>query len=88
MSKQQLNPKNFTQTMGAYSHGLKVDIGDSEMIFVTGQIAMDKNGNAVAPKDIGAQTEFVFQNLQNITNQLFVSLAEWVVLVGQYVDQC
>lgn len=66
MSKQQLNPKNFTQIVGAYSHGLKVDVGDSEMIFVTGQIAMDKDGNAVAPNDIIAQTEFVFQNLQKI----------------------
>ncbi len=52
MNKQSLNPKDFTQIMGAYSHGLKVDVGDSEMIFVTGQIAMDKDGNAVAPNDI------------------------------------
>lgn len=61
--KQQINPENFTEIMGAYSHGLKVDVGDSEMIFVTGQIAMDKDGNAVAPDDIVKQTEFVFQNI-------------------------
>lgn len=64
--KQQINPENFTEIMGAYSHGLKVDIGDSEMIFVTGQIAMDNNGNAVAPDNIVAQTEFVFQNIEKI----------------------
>lgn len=64
--KQQINPENFTEIMGAYSHGLKVDVGDSEMIFVTGQIAMDKNGNAVAPDDIVKQTEFVFQNIEKI----------------------
>ncbi|MBN2100544.1 RidA family protein [Candidatus Dojkabacteria bacterium] len=66
---QQLNPKDFTEIMGAYSHGLKVDIGDSEMIFVTGQIAMDKNGNAIAPNDITAQAEFIFKNIQKILDE-------------------
>lgn len=66
MQKQYLNPDNFTQAMGAYSHGLKVDIGDAEMFFITGQIAMDKDGKAVAPNDISKQTEFIFQNIQQI----------------------
>lgn len=66
MNKQHLNPNDFTEIMGAYSHGLKVDIGDSEMVFITGQIAMDKNGNAIAPNDITAQAEFIFQNIQKI----------------------
>jgi len=64
--KQQINPEDFTEIMGAYSHGLRVDVGDSDMIFVTGQIAMDKDGNAVAPDDIVKQTEFVFQNIVKI----------------------
>ena len=64
--KQQINPENFTEILGAYSHGLKVEIGDSEMFFVTGQIAMDKDGNAVAPDDIVKQTEFVFKNIEKI----------------------
>ena len=41
MSKQYLNTENFTQTMGAYSHWLKLASWDSEMIFVTEQIAID-----------------------------------------------
>lgn len=45
MRKEQIIPKDFTKTLGAYSHGLKVDIGDSVLFFVTGQIAMDKDGN-------------------------------------------
>lgn len=81
MNKKPLNPKDFTQAMGAYSHGLKVDIGDSEIIFVTGQIAMDKNGNAVAPNDIVAQTEFVFQNIQKILAEGGASLNDVVKAV-------
>jgi len=67
--RQQLNPKGSAKIIGNYSHGLKVDIGDSEMIFVTGQIAMDENGIAVAPDDIKKQTEYVFESIQRILNE-------------------
>lgn len=86
MPKQTLSPKNFTQVMGAYSHGLKVDIGDSEMIFVTGQIAMDKNGKAIAPDDIIKQTEFVFENIQAILNEANASLDDVVKAVIYVTD--
>lgn len=86
MSKQYLNPQNFTQIMGSYSHGLKVDIGNSEMIFVTGQIAMDKDGNAVAPNDIVKQTEFVFQNIQTILEEGGASLNDIVKAVIYVTD--
>ncbi len=86
MNRQQLNPKNFTEIMGAYSHGLKVDIGDSEMIFVTGQIAMDKGGNAVAPNDITAQAEFIFQNIQKILAEGGASIDDVVKAVIYVTD--
>jgi len=66
MDKKYLNPENFTNIMGSYSHGLRINIGDYDMFFVTGQIAMDKDGKAVAPDDIVKQTEFVFKNIQTI----------------------
>ena len=72
--------------MGAYSHGVKVDIGNSEMIFVTGQIAMDKDGNAVAPNDIVKQTEFVFQNIQKILQEGGASLDDIVKAVIYVTD--
>lgn len=76
--KQQLNPKNFTEIMGAYSHGMRVDVGDSEMIFVTGQIAMDVDGNAVAPDDITRQAEYIFENIQTILAEANASLDDVV----------
>ncbi len=78
MNKQYLSPKDFTPAMGAYSHGLKVDVGDSELIFVTGQIAMDKDGNAVAPGDYTSQTEFIFKNIEEILNEGGTSLEDVV----------
>jgi len=69
MDRQYLNPEDFTHIMGAYSHGLKVDVGDSEMIFVTGQIAMDRDGNAIAPGDVSKQTIFIFENIKHILGE-------------------
>ena len=73
-----INPDNFTHIMGSYSHGVKVDIGDSEMIFTTGEIAMDQDGNPVAPDDIEKQTIYVFENLQSILREAGSSLDDVV----------
>ncbi len=81
MEKEYLNPKDFTPAMGAYSHGVKIDVGDCEMIFVTGQIAMDKDGNAVAPGDIARQTQFVFENISKILGEGSASLDDVVKAV-------
>lgn len=47
MIKTKINSKDAAKKLGAYSHGYKVDMGDSEIIFTTGQIALDKDGNVV-----------------------------------------
>ena len=76
--KTSINPENFTHIMGSYSHGIKVDVGDSKMIFTTGEIAMDKDGNPVAPDDIEKQTEYVFESLQTILKEAGSSLDDVV----------
>ncbi len=72
--------------MGAYSHGIKVDVGDSEMIFLTGQMAMDKEGNAVAPGDYTQQAEYIFQNIQMILAEGGASLDDVVKAVIYVMD--
>lgn len=84
--KKQINPKDSAEIMWAYSHGLEVDVGDSKMIFVTWQIAMDKNWNSIAPDDIEKQTEFVFESIQNILIEADSSLDD-VVKVVIYVTR-
>lgn len=78
MKKKLLQPKSFTEIMGAYSHGVQVDVGDSVIVFVTGQIAMDKNGNVVAPGDIVKQTEFIFENIKQILKEGGVTIDDVV----------
>jgi 2-iminobutanoate/2-iminopropanoate deaminase len=65
MERQKLSPADMTPPMGAYSHGVVVPIGESRMIFVTGQIPVDGDGNLVSA-DIEAQTRFVFERVRAI----------------------
>lgn len=76
--KTRINPANFTKTVGAYSQGLKVDIGDKFMMFVSGQLAMDADGNPVAPNDIGAQTRYIFENIKKILAEADATLEDLV----------
>jgi len=76
--KTKINSDKFAQRMGAYSHGYKVDLGNCEMIFTTGQIALDNTGTVVYPEDIEKQADFVFQSLEKILLEAGSSLDDVV----------
>ena len=65
MQHRQILPNDFTPTIGAYSHGTSFNIGDTKILFTTGQIAMGTDGEVVSA-DIEEQTEYVFSNLEKI----------------------
>ena len=78
MKKEKINSKEFAERMGAYSHGYKIEVGDAEIIFTTGQIAMDKDGKVLYPDSSAKQAEFIFESLQKILNQAGSSLDDVV----------
>ena len=78
MIKSYINPPDFTKTIGAYSHGLKVRVGDVNLIFVTGQIAMDSSGKAIAPDNIEKQTHYIFGSIKKILNEADATLDDVV----------
>ncbi len=65
MLKQQIVPESYQAPPGFFSPAIKIDLGDAELIFVTGQQINAENGVAVTD-DIAEQTEYVFQQLQEI----------------------
>ena len=73
-----INPADFTKTVGAYSQGLKVDLGDKSLVFVSGQLAMDAEGDPVAPGDFGAQTRFIFENIKRVLGEAGATLGDVV----------
>lgn len=78
MKKTKINSSEFAKSLGAYSHGYSVEIGDAAIIFTTGQIAMDKNGNVLYPDDPAKQAEFIYESLEKILNQAGASLDDAV----------
>lgn len=84
MKKEKINSKESAERMGAYSHGYKVITGDSEFIYTTGQIAMDKDGNVMFPGDIAKQAEYVYQSLEKILNEAGATLDD-VVKATTYI---
>lgn len=66
MLKTKINSNQFAKRLGAYSHGYTVEIGDTKLIFTTGQIALDKDGNVLYPDDAEKQSEYIYESLQCI----------------------
>lgn len=57
------NPDNVRAPQGSYSHVAEVKSG-GRMIFIAGQVGVDKDGNMGDGFD--AQAEIVFQNIKDI----------------------
>lgn len=78
MVKTKINSSEFAQRLGVYSHGYKVEIGDTALVFTTGQIALDKNGQVLYPDDSAKQAEFIYESLEKILNKVGVGLDDVV----------
>ncbi|MCX6722414.1 MAG: RidA family protein [Candidatus Staskawiczbacteria bacterium] len=68
MTKQIIYPSGWKKTRGTYSPAIKIDLGNAELVFVSGQ-QVSKNGkNEAITNDIIKQTEDVFRQLGEILN--------------------
>ena len=62
MPKEYINPPAISTPMG-YTH--VVSTRGQRTIYISGQVAMDRNGNLVGAGDLHAQATQVFENLKN-----------------------
>ena len=60
------NPATVPAPLGTYSHVARVELGDGALLVVSGQLALDDDGNLVGGEDMGAQTDRVFEILGGI----------------------
>lgn len=58
---QYINPEKMPKTNG-YSH--VVEVRNGRMIFVSGQVSLNKEGQVVGVGDIAVQTKQVFENIR------------------------
>lgn len=61
-----MNPDTIASPGGNYCHAVRIDTADGVLLFVSGQVAFDADGNLVGEGDMARQTEQVFDNLRAV----------------------
>ena len=84
MTKQFINPDSQLTSSRAYSKGIKFDVGEAEMLFISGQISKNEKGEIVGLGDYTMQTEYIFEKLITILKEAGMNLND-LVKVNIYV---
>ncbi len=62
-----LIPKGHSKPVGAYSPGTAFPVKPgAKLVFVTGQVATDAEGNVLCPNDPAGQTRVVFERIEAV----------------------
>ena len=77
------NPSGLSAPKG-YSHTAIIDLGTCKMVIISGQVALDKQGNLVGKDNIEIQAGQVFLNIKTILDELRGSMDD-VVKLSYYV---
>jgi 2-iminobutanoate/2-iminopropanoate deaminase len=77
------NPSGVSAPHG-YSHTAIIDLGTCKMVIISGQVALDKQGNLVGKDDMGIQAGQVFLNIKTTLDELRGSMGD-IVKLGIYV---
>jgi len=65
MKKEILNPPALGAPPRFYSHAVAFD-GPAKLVYVSGQVSMDRDGKVVGAGDMRAKAEQVFKNLSHV----------------------
>lgn len=84
MKKEHVNPTSWQEKFG-YSQGCRVDEAQ-RLLFVSGQIALDENGDVVGEGDFEAQTRQVFTNMGRVLELAGMSFENLVQIGGFLTD--
>jgi reactive intermediate/imine deaminase len=63
MNKTLIYPKGHPPSRGAYSPGIRIELGSATLLLITGQLALDADNEVIAPLDAAEQTEHVFRRI-------------------------
>ena len=77
----ELTNSEFPIPIGAYSNGLAIPIGDRTLVFLTGQVALNKDGKVMFPNDPAKQTEYIFHKIDSLLHEAGGSLDNTVKVV-------
>jgi len=79
-----VNPAGVAAPAGQYSQSVRIPLGESNLIIISGQVALDQHGSLVGEGDVTLQTRQVFENLKTTLEANGASFAD-VVKLNLYV---
>jgi reactive intermediate/imine deaminase len=77
------NPSSVSAPNG-YSHVVSIDLGNSKMLIISGQIALDSKGNLIGKGDMAKQAEQAFLNIKSIVEDAGGTMND-VVKLGNFL---
>lgn len=80
MATKKVNPESLQTPTKAYSQGVLVSCGETNLLFITGQLPQDTNGVVVHTGDIEKQTRLVFWRIEEILKKAGMSFDNVVKL--------
>ena len=78
--RQVVNTNKAPQPLGAYSQAIRVKPG--ELLYIAGQVGVDKDGNLPGDGGLAAQTRQTYENIARDTDRDYYLTAEQAVEYG------
>ena len=82
---QLVNPSSVAVPKG-YSQAAVIDLGNSTMVIMSGQVPFDKEGKLVGKDDIGQQAQQVFRNIKSIVEEMGGTMNDVIKLTYLVTD--
>ena len=86
MKKNMIDSDTLAKPLGPYSHGVKVQLNEATLLFISGIVAFDSQGKVVGKGDIRAQTRQVLENLKSILEAEGATLRDIVRITNYYMN--
>ena len=86
MKKTIIDSDKLSKPLGPYSHGVKVKLNGTTLLFLSGIVAFDANGKVVGKGDIRAQTRQVLENLKGILELEGATFRDIVKITNYYMN--
>jgi len=64
-----VNPKSLRIPTKSYSQGIVIPLGVADLMFVTGQVAQDLEGNVIAPNNALEQTKVIYARIADVLEE-------------------
>ena len=80
MNNTKINPESLRIPTKSYSQGILVPCGESDLLFITGQLPQDINGEIIYIGDVDAQMRLVFFRIAEILKEANMSFNDVVKL--------